>query len=336
MAVLHLPWDNSRCTRHNLHIPATGQETTEEHRRKYIPSTWPVASAGAHVAVCMCVQPSDIDQLSNDEILDLRNKGRQLHPNSGVVKVTSSTVAKASQDLDEDAADASEANALDLLFAETTIPVPRVRRVVKCQWDFLIFMDYIPGQTLAHVWPTFSTWRRVCVAFTLRRYIRQLRRLKASPTTPPGPLSAHGPRRCESPIFGQVQSDSGPFASYFDLSAFFNERHGMAMDAKKVPQDDPCRNDLFDDSEPLVLTHQDLNLRNIIFGDDGRLWIIDWAWAGYYPPWFEYVAMKRQNEDESISGTNDPFWKAMVPFICGPHFRQESWLLRMSQGLYFA
>jgi hypothetical protein len=74
---------------------------------------------------------------------------------------------------------------------------------------------------------------------------------------------------------------------------------------------------------------------NIIVGEDDRLWIVDWAWAGYYPPWFEYVAMERQNEDEVVSGTDDKFWKAMVPFICGPYFEQERWLLRMSQGLYF-
>ena len=299
--------------------------------------TRPVASvsASAHVAVCMCLQPSDADHLSNEKIFELRENGPKLHPDAGVVKLTPGTVAKASQDLDEDAVDASEANALDLLFAETTIPVPRVRRVVKCQWDFLIVMDYIPGPTLAHVWPTLSTWRKIRVAFTLRRYVRQLRRLKASATTPPGPLSAQGARICESPIFGQVQSHRGPFASYSELSAFFNERHQMAMDANKLPQDDPSRNDLFDNSEPLVLTHQDLNLRNIIVGEDGRLWIVDWAWAGYYPPWFEYVAMGRQNEDEMISGTNDKFWKAMVPFICGPYSGQERWLWRMSQGLYF-
>jgi len=283
----------------------------------------------------MCHQPSDVDQLSNEEILELRKNGSKLHPDSGVVKLTPNTVAKASQDLDEDAADASEANALDLLFAETTIPVPRVRHVVKRQWDFLIVMDYIPGPTLAHVWPTLSTWRKIRVAFTLRSYVRQLRRLKASATTPPGPLSAQGAKKCESPIFGQVQSHRGPFASYFELSAFFKERHQMAMDARKLPRDDPSRNDLFDNSEPLVLTHQDLNLRNIIVGEDGRLWVVDWAWAGYYPPWFEYVAMGRQNEDEMISGTNDKFWKAMVPFICGPYFRQERWLQRISQRLCF-
>ncbi|KAH9972523.1 kinase-like domain-containing protein [Russula compacta] len=280
----------------------------------------------------MCRTPSDVDQLSNEEILELKKNASKLHPDAGVVKLTPGTVAKPSQDFEEDAPDASEANALDLVFAETTIPVPRVRRVVKRQWDFLIVMDYIPGTTLAHVWPTLSTWRKMCVAFTLRRYVRQLRRLRASATTPPGPLSAHGPRTCESPIFGQVQSHRGPFASYSELSAFFNERHQMAMDAKKLPQDDPSRNDLFDNSEPLVLTHQDLNLRNVIVGEDGRLWIVDWAWAGYYPSWFEYVATLRQSEDEVISGTNDEFWKALVPFICGPYYRQERWLWRMSQG----
>jgi Phosphotransferase enzyme family len=296
---------------------------------------WHVASASAHLAVCMCLQISDVNQLSNEEILKLIKNAPILHPDSDVVKLTPGTVAKASQDLDEDIADASEANTLDLLFAETTIPVPHVRRVVKRQWDFLIVMDYIPGPTLAHVWPTLSTWQKIRVAFTLRRYVRQLRRLKASATTPPGPLSAQGPRTCESPIFGQVHSDRGPFASYSELSTFFNQRHQMAMDAQKLPEDDPSRKDLFDNSEPLVLTHQDLNLRNIIVGEDGRLWIVDWAWAGYYPPWFEYVAMRRQNEIEKVSGTNDGFWKALVPFICGPYFEQEEWLWRMSLGLYF-
>ena len=50
-------------------------------------------------------------------------------------------------------------------------------------------------------------------------------------------------------------------------------------------------------SEPLVLTHQDLNFRNVILGEDGRHWIVDWGWAGYNPPWFEYVAMRRQKDD---------------------------------------
>ena len=283
-------------------------------------------------------QPSDIDNLSNAELLDLSQNAPKVHPDAGVVKLTSGTVAKASQDMDEDAPDPSEATALDLVFSQTTIPIPRVRRVVRRKWDFLIIMDHIPGPTLAHVWPTLPKWRKCLVAFTLRRYVRQLRRVRAPPGAPPGPLSAspQGPARiCESPVFGQVRSHRGPFASYAELSAFFNDRHRRALDAQGVLPGDPARRDLFDDSEPLVLTHQDLNLRNVVVGEGGCLWLVDWAWASYYPPWFEYVAMQRQSEDARISGTDDEFWKALVPFICGPYFRQERWLLRMSQALYW-
>ena len=222
----------------------------------------------------MCLQPSDVDHFSNEKILELGKDAPRLHPDANVFKLTPNTVTKISQELDEDAADAIEANAPNLLVSETTLPVPRVRRVMKGQWSFLIVMDYIP---LAHIWPTLSTWRKIRVAFTLRRYVCQLRRLKASATTPPGSLSAQGARRCESPIFGRVQSDRGLFSTYSELSAFFNKRHQMAMNCKKLPRDDPSRNDLFDNSEPLVLTHRDLNLRNIIVGEDGLLWIVDWA-----------------------------------------------------------
>ncbi|TFK90721.1 hypothetical protein K466DRAFT_516694 [Polyporus arcularius HHB13444] len=280
------------------------------------------------------VLPSDIDNLGNEELLELRKSAPRLHPQAGAVRLTSGTVAKPSQDMDEDAPDPSEANALDRVFSGTTIPVPRVRRVVKSEWNFMIVMDHIDGPTLAQVWPTLSTWRKILVAFTLRRYVRQLRRLQAPPGAPPGPLAAQGPARiCESPVFGAVQSHRGPFASYAELSAFFNDRHRRALDAGNVAQDDPARKDLFDDSEPLVLTHQDINLRNIVVGEGGRLWLIDWAWAGYYPPWFEYVAMETQNEHARVSGTDDEFWKMLVPFICGPYFRQYRWIARMSLAL---
>ncbi|KAI6139140.1 hypothetical protein EDD17DRAFT_1770646 [Pisolithus thermaeus] len=227
------------------------------------------------------IRSSDIDEPGDEEILALRRTALRLHSDYNVYKLTLTTVVKSSQDMEDGAIDATEANALQLVFTKTTIPVPRVRRVVKREWEFLIVMDYIKGRTLAQVWPTFSVRRKFFVAFTLRRYIRQLRHLSAPPTTPPGPLSAQGPRICESPVFGQVQSSRGPSSSYSELSTFFNERCKMVLDAKGVPEDHPSRKKKFDDSGPLVLMHQDLNLRNVIPGDDGRLWIIDWRWSGY-------------------------------------------------------
>ncbi|KAG5353321.1 hypothetical protein C0989_008306 [Termitomyces sp. Mn162] len=234
---------------------------------------------------------SDIDHLTDDALVDLLCAAPELFPSvassscAEIRKTTPNTVVKRCLDVDTKGlnADAIEANVLNLLFAETTIPVPRVRRVLVAGGVFWVFMDYIPGQTLAQAWPTLSTWQKIRIAFTLRRYVRQLRGLKASATTPPGPLSIQGPRFCESPMFGTVRSHRGPFASYTELSGFFNERHQVAERLIGTPQDDPHRKEHFDDSEPLVLTHQDLNLRNIIIDKDGRLWIIDWAWAGYYP-----------------------------------------------------
>ncbi|KAI6015884.1 kinase-like domain-containing protein [Pisolithus microcarpus] len=282
------------------------------------------------------IHSSDVDGLSDDAILALLEEASIVHPDYSVFKLTPTTVLKFTHDTQEDAIDCLEANALRLVSSKTTIPVPRVHRVVKEEYDFLIVMDYIKGQTLAEVWPTFSVWRKISVAFTLRRYVRQLRRLKASPTTPPGPLSVQGPQECESPVFGQVQSSRGPFASYSEFSTWFNERCKMGLDARRLPEDHPSRKKKFDDSEPMVLTHQDINLRNIILGDDGRLWLIDWGWSGYYPPWFEFVATLTQAENPIISGTDDELWKSLIPFICGPHFMQEEWLEGMSWGLYFA
>ncbi|KAJ3777780.1 hypothetical protein FB446DRAFT_92773 [Lentinula raphanica] len=80
---------------------------------------------------CASLQPSDVDlNLSDEETLELELKAPKLYPDYSLLQLTPGTVAKYSEDRDEDISDASEANALNLVFAETNIPVPRVRRVV--------------------------------------------------------------------------------------------------------------------------------------------------------------------------------------------------------------
>ena len=142
-----------------------------------------------------------------------------------------------------------------------------------------------------------------------------------------------GPQECESPpVFGQVQTSRGPFASYAEFSSFFNERARMAYKRKNLPEDHPWRKEQFDDSETLVLTHQDINPRNIIVGKDGRLWLVDFGWAGYYPPWFEYIGMLCQEEIETKRGAKHKYWRVFIPFICSPYFKQEMWLRNMASA----
>ncbi|TFK75591.1 kinase-like protein [Pluteus cervinus] len=280
----------------------------------------------------LLIQSSDADSLSDETVIKLIVRPRKLSPDSSAYQITSRTVAKISQDADEGATDASEANALDLVAKKTNIPVPRVHRVIKQEERYVILMDYIPGQTLAQLWPTYSIWKKSRVAFTLRRYIRQLQHLKATPATPPGPLSSQGPRICENPgIFSSMRSSLTPFASYAELAVFFNQRCKVALDHYKIPENDPSRKRRFDDSGPLVFGHQDLTPANIIVGEDGLFWIVDWSWAGYYPAWCEYATMLRQGDRKSDYN----FWDCLVPFICGPYFKQEQWLSSIEVGLYY-
>ncbi|OBZ79419.1 hypothetical protein A0H81_01010 [Grifola frondosa] len=201
-----------------------------------------------------------------------------------VFRITDGTVLKGNQDFDDDIDDdPSEALALDLVFHHTTIPVPRVRRIVRTGFSKDFVMDYIPGRQLSQVWPTMSIVAKLRVAFVLRSYIRQLRAIRHPRSAVPGPVASDDHARvCESPLFGPILTTRGPFTSYRELSAFFNDRQRRSLMPDADPAEAAACLKPFDDSAPLVLTHQDINMRNILVGDDGRLWLIDWAWAGFY------------------------------------------------------
>jgi len=98
----------------------------------------------------------------------------------------------------------------------------------------------------------------------------------------------------------------------------------------------------FDDSQPLVLAHQDLNPRNFIVGDDSHMWLVDWAWAGFYLPWFEFVAMRRQAEKRRVThkaeeprlGCYDPFYPWSV-FRAGKVARSHGYVSRVGLTKFF-
>lgn len=220
---------------------------------------------------------------------------------------TPRTVSKVAQDHDPTTKAPSEALALDIVFQHTTIPVPRVRRVIQEQTQTQIVMDYIPGCVLSDVWPDMPVWQRLRVIFTLRDYVRQLRAIRHPRSAVPGPPAQPGEPawHCESPLSGSIIPWRGPFASSDKLSAFFNRRYRMVIQKEqavdKAQAKERVRADSFDNSGPLVLTHQDITMRNIIVGDDGRLLLIDWSWAGFYPPWFEFVVIRIQSQQERSS-----------------------------------
>ncbi|KAH9911869.1 kinase-like domain-containing protein [Fomitopsis serialis] len=294
--------------------------------------------------------PSEIDDLTDEEIEDLIGCSAQKYPeriafgDHHITRVTDTIVSKFGQDVEEDVAEPSEALTLDLVFRHTTIPVPRVRRIIRDPIGItLILMDYIPGRQLSVVWPTMSLEERLCVVFTLRDYVRQLQAVRHPRSAVPGPVApGDEARTCESPVWGQLIERRGPFTSYRDFSIWCDRAQRVGIDLlKKKPRwtTSDLRFEPFDTimgSSPFVLCHQDLNMRNIIVGDDGRLWLVDWAWAGFYPPWFEYISMKEQSEnEESVMHRKEPFWDLMIPFICRPYYREERWLQKVMPAFLY-
>lgn len=65
-------------------------------------------------------------------------------------------------------------------------------------------LDYIPGKTLEECWPSLGLWRRLRIIWTLRGYIRQLRRIQPRNTLHriafPGPFGSE-PQMCYGPMF---------------------------------------------------------------------------------------------------------------------------------------
>lgn len=288
-------------------------------------------------------QPSDVDHLTEEEIRALPHERPTLSEELGVelgdnniLRLTDDTVDK----IVFDGPESSEATALDMVFRHTTIPVPRVRRVIGTGRDTFIIMDYIKGRQLKHVWPTMSFFQKLRVGFILRRYIRQLRAIRHPRSVVPGPVApGFEARVCHSHIFGARRPERGPFASYAELAAFWNERNRMSMEIETTcwnvpPEEAEARHrEPFDDSQPLVLTHGDLNMRNILVGDDGRLWLIDWGTSGFYPVWFEYTIMAYQADALDPFLEDDAFWWRLIPFICGPYYHQRWWHGRASPAV---
>lgn len=186
---------------------------------------------------------------------------------------------------------------MHLVSSQTTIPVPHVNRILAVQGekDGYLDMEYIEGVDLDEVWPTASWWTRLKIIWTLRGYIRQLRRFQPPFPGTPGPISPGGrPYAClGAAAFGD--DGIGPFATYDDFASHFDMMRAISLNHPKVASIPAFQiRDCFDKSWPLVLTHGDIHLKNVRMGTDGKLWLLDWGSSGIYPIWFESMNLANQ------------------------------------------
>lgn len=233
----------------------------------------------------------------------------------------------------------AEALTMECVQQQTTISIPAIRRSVRDRspgnadfdevdgWGF-IAMDYIPGSTLRVAWPTLSLWGKLEVVWTLRQYIHQLRRVASPYSNRPGPIGGPSALR---PL-GILFNDRGPsFETVDDMVQYYEERKSRGF----LPPDSLP----FPDASPLVMTHGDLHMSNIILDRSGRVWLIDWGASGYFPAWFEYITAVRLAT--ATNGATPTSWLVLLPLIAGPYFAHEAFaehagiLLRMQYHTSF-
>ncbi|KAK0465688.1 hypothetical protein IW261DRAFT_1346994, partial [Armillaria novae-zelandiae] len=132
-------------------------------------------------------------------------------------------------------------------------------------------------------------WMRFRVVVSIWHFVHQLRSI--SRRIPqlcrfPGPLG-DTPQPCTGRFF--TGPGAGPFRSYAHMAAWYRNRLLVMQIFGPLTAQAKKADSYFDDSRPLVFTHQDLHMRNLMLGKDGQLWMIDWADAGFYPEWFEVL-----------------------------------------------
>ncbi|KAB8069845.1 kinase-like domain-containing protein [Aspergillus leporis] len=145
-----------------------------------------------------------------------------------------------------------------------------------------IVMSYIDGILVDEVWSELSNTIRCGIQKQLHDFIRQLRHLKADR---PGPIGGGVSQGAFFTDYG-----AGPFASKGEMEGWFDDRLAVCQDFGIVDAGQPGFGGLF---QHLVMCHMDIHLRNLILDDQGKVWLIDWAFAGMYPAYFETASILR-------------------------------------------
>ena len=214
---------------------------------------------------------------------------------------------------------------MEYIHQQTNIPIPVVRRSVR---DFLpgeeflegdrdyrfLAMEYVRGSTLRIAWPTLSLWSKLRMIWTLRQYIRQLRRVTSPYSTRPGPLGGSSAQAPSGMIFSK---STPPLENSDHLKLWYHYEKRRGQSNGLVPPRFPP----FPDASPLVMTHADLDLGNIMLDELGHVWLIDFGVSGYFPVWYEYITAVAVARAKKAPNT----WLALLPLVTGPYFAHEAY-----------
>lgn len=176
--------------------------------------------------------------------------------------------------------DPPEVEAMQYVASHTTIPVPRIYAIHTKNGFIYIEMAYIQGSTLDCAWGGLSTDQRDTIIADIKQHISSLRELQP-PTQGIVSSALQNPAydcRIGARFYGPINNDE--FHSLArghlrmeDVAPFLGEEVAKVHTSRYQTR----------------FTHADLAPRNIIVRGGRVAAIIDWAFAGWYPEYWEFT-----------------------------------------------
>lgn len=177
----------------------------------------------------------------------------------------------------------AEAETMRFVSANTTIPVPKVHNayVDDSSGYVAIVMDFVQGENLDKAWDRLDSDQRESVVQQLRGYMAQLRQFRGEF------IGSIDKTWCNDQYFYDDPSGYGPF----ETEAAFNLGMVRAMKNDRPWPSVDLTCDMWTNTmvgHDIILTHGDLDPRNILVEGSTVVAILDWEYAGYYPEYWEY------------------------------------------------
>ncbi|KAL2045452.1 hypothetical protein ABVK25_012096 [Lepraria finkii] len=146
-----------------------------------------------------------------------------------------------------------------------------------------ILMSHIEGVVVSEIWETMDSEVRYKIYNQLVRIVSKLHQTELGDPGPVGGGISHGT------LF--TDYGAGPFISTKDMEAWFNERLLVCQQFNLASQTQPSFSGQL---QPLVMCHLDIAPRNLMLDRHGKVWLLDWAFAGAYPEHFEYAVLAKR------------------------------------------
>ncbi|KAF1949712.1 hypothetical protein CC80DRAFT_497283 [Byssothecium circinans] len=173
--------------------------------------------------------------------------------------------------------------------SDEQIRVPHVYRSFASGDLGYIAMEYIDGNSLDAIpWSERPAQERRSIILQVTKGLLHLGSLRSCQ---PGPVEQGIPMGGLFTLYGAGRA----FQTAADMEPYFNHKLSLRGSGNVTG--------MFKD---LVMCHMDIALRNFVLDKAGRLWFLDWAWAGFFPQAFEKASLlHKRPEDPNFQFAQD-------------------------------